>query len=704
MEESMVHRTAFAILPLVISVLFAGPPASAVCSDGAYTVEADTRVIEPEDYFDLASIDSCAVSFSGRYAVWQETRWGNDNEGKLRDLWLTDLDSGAIRRLSFGGLGAGDPVWDPGERWIYVSGNRQRGGETEPPWDGSTQVWRIPLAGGEPFPVTRVENGIGLFRLAVDGRSLFYTSAEEIREEAWKELRTAFPDLQYGHGVSQLDAVWRLDLANWRSRRILAAEQVIHDLAPSPDLTRLALITTSDEELIFKEGWSQVEVLCLDNGDRTTITGPRWREDHPTPFGWLEEIDWSADSDVLAFGISYDGYASRIYLAEWEEGDVSLRRLQLPPEVMFAGGLTWCGSGRSLCYLGESRARIRVQAVDDLRSGSPGRHRTLTPGDVVVESFGIAAAGHPLVAVAGGPEAFPDLHLYNDDGSHRMLTTVNPQAETWGLPRLSIFSWIGADDDQVEGILELPPGYTAEDGPLPLIVELHGGPTSATRYRLRYWIYGRTLMASRGYALFSPNYHGSTGYGEAFLEKLVGRENEIEVTDIITGIEALVRKGIADPERVGVMGWSNGGYLTNCLITERPSLFKAASSGAGVLDMVIQWGLEDTPGHVINYMRGLPWEQADAYRHGSPLFRLERVRTPTLIHVGGADPRVPPAHSRALYRALHHYLHVPAELVIYPGEAHSLARREHRLAKMKWDLAWFEKYLPLDSGGGSAGE
>jgi dipeptidyl aminopeptidase/acylaminoacyl peptidase len=200
-------------------------------------------------------------------------------------------------------------------------------------------------------------------------------------------------------------------------------------------------------------------------------------------------------------------------------------------------------------------------------------------------------------------------------------------------------------------------------------------------------------MASKGFALFSPNYHGSTGYGDEFIAKLIGRENEIEVTDILTGIDALIERGIADPERIGVMGWSNGGYLTNCVITAAPDRFKAASSGAGVLDMVIQWGTEDTPGHVINYMNGLPWEQPDQYRRSSPLYELHKVRTPTIIHVGDSDPRVPPAHSKALYRAMRHYLDVPSELVIYPGEGHGLSTHENRLAKMKWDLAWFERYL-----------
>ena len=199
-------------------------------------------------------------------------------------------------------------------------------------------------------------------------------------------------------------------------------------------------------------------------------------------------------------------------------------------------------------------------------------------------------------------------------------------------------------------------------------------------------------MAAKGYALLSPNYRGSTGYGDKFMTDLIGRENDIDVEDILKGVDALVERGIADPERLGVMGWSNGGFLANALIT-KTDRFKAASTGAGVLDMVIQWGTEDTPGHVVNYMQGLPWATPDAYRSASPVYDLHKVRTPTLIHVGGNDARVPPANARALYRALRYYLDVPVELIVYPGEGHGLTTYENRKGKMEWDLAWFDRYL-----------
>jgi len=649
--------------------------------------------IVPEDYFEIGSVNACAVSPGGQYAAYVESRWGTGKEGRQNDLWRVELGSGERLRLTFDGFGAGHPVWDPSGLWIYFTGRNKRSGEEKPPYDGSLQVWRIAPTGGEPFPITRIEDGIGRFELARSGVTLYYTTRDETYAEEWQDLRKKYADLLYGHGITDLNAVWRLDLESWRAEEVLAAERVIREISLSPDERWLAMITTEDEELIFKEGWSRVELLELASGEKTVITQEGWREDHPSPYGWLDELAWSRDNAALAFTLSFDGYATRIYTATVDRAIWSLQRVTPPGIIHCDGGLTWRGDSRTLCYRGEEMGRIRIYGTEDVLSGKQGNTKELVRGDVVIGPFSFDDSGKKLVVSLETTTHLNDICVVDKSGHPRRVTNLNPQVDRWKLPQIEHISWTGADGDEVHGILELPTDYEPSTGALPLIVELHGGPTSSSKYRLRLWIYGRALMAANGYALFSPNYRGSIGYGDEFIAQLIGRENEIEVTDILTGIDALIDRGIADPDRIGVMGWSNGGYLTNCLITAAPDRFQAASSGAGVLDMVIQWGTEDTPGHVINYMEGLPWEQADNYRNGSPLYQLHKVRTPTLIHVGGSDPRVPPAHSKALYRALRHYLDVPTELVIYPGEGHGLSTHENRLAKMEWDLAWFERYL-----------
>jgi dipeptidyl aminopeptidase/acylaminoacyl peptidase len=320
-----------------------------------------------------------------------------------------------------------------------------------------------------------------------------------------------------------------------------------------------------------------------------------------------------------------------------------------------------------------------------------------TPGDVVVQAFSFSTDGRRAAVVMASPTAFEDIYLveigdeFKDQPRLTRLTEANPQTTTWKLPKLSVVSWKAPDGTPVEGVLELPADHK-EGQKLPLIVEIHGGPTSATYFGLQYWIYGRTLLPAKGYAVLSPNYRGSTGYGDKFLTDLLGRENDLDVKDILAGVDAMVQRGIADPERLGVMGWSNGGYLTNCIISTT-TRFKAASSGAGIVDTVMEWGANDEPAYSIALKKGFPWSAPENYRKASPTYALDKVRTPTLIHVGGADERCPPIHSRMLYRALKEYDKVPCELLVYPGEPHGLTKYKNRKAKMEWDLAWFDRYV-----------
>jgi len=277
------------------------------------------------------------------------------------------------------------------------------------------------------------------------------------------------------------------------------------------------------------------------------------------------------------------------------------------------------------------------------------------------------------------------------------IPIVNPNAHTqeWKIPKVEHITWKAPDGTEVGGILELPPDYKKGDK-LPLVVGLHGGPTTSTKAELSYDPHnGRLYFAAHGYAAFFPNYRGSTGYGDKFVTDLIGHENDIEVKDILAGIQHLIKEGIADPERIGVMGWSNGGYLTNCLITlkDSPVKFKAASSGAGILDTVAEWGFNDEPAYAMVFKKGLPWEQPDLYRKTSPTYGIGNVTTPTLIHVGANDERCPPGHSKMLYRALKEYKKVPTELIVYPNQPHGLQKLSYRKAKMEWDLAWFDKYV-----------
>ncbi|UCE60800.1 MAG: S9 family peptidase [Phycisphaerales bacterium] len=679
--QSLFWRRAFAAILVVFS--------AAALADDAPVRDHD---IEPEDYFKVGLITSSVASPDGELVAYTELRWNPPKGGRKTDLWVVDAATKQNKRLTFERGNDRSPTWSPDGQYIYFSGSRKRAEETKPPYNGKRQVWRISPAGGDLLAITREKDGVSDFELSSDGSTVYYTTSKEEVDEEWENLRSKYSDLEYGHGVTEFSQVFKLDLATWHKEKVLYDKRVIGEMDVSPDQGRIAMITKPDETLLTNEGWSRVDVYDVATKETTVLTPDGWRDDHPSPYGWVNGLDWSADGNVLAFGVGYDGYPSEVYVMEWPDGKASLRKLERPSRVSLnEGTLHWRGSSRDLCLSGDERARTRVYCFESVANGQQGDFTTIADGDIATHAFSFPKSGDPLVITISTTTHPRDVFLVPKPDEYVRLTRVNPQVDTWKLPQISIVSWKGANGDEVEGILELPYDYKPGK-PLPMVVELHGGPTTSTLYRLRLWIYGRALMPAKGYALLSPNYHGSTGYGDDFMTALIGRENDIEVEDILTGVDAMIERGIADPDRLGVMGWSNGGFLTNSVITQSDR-FKAASSGAGVLDMVIQWGTEDTPGHVVNYMQGLPWDAADAYRKASPIYDLHKVCTPTIIHVGGADARVPAAHSRGLYRALRHYLNVPVELVVYPGEGHGLTKYQSRLAKMEWDLAWFDRYL-----------
>jgi len=650
------------------------------------------HTLVPEDYFTLGTITGVAASPDGKYIAYTETRWEPPEEKRNTDLWAVEVATKEVHRLTFDRAADSSPKWSPDSKYIYFTSGRKRAGEEKPPYDGKGQVWRVSVDGGEPQAVTRVKDGVGLYDLSGDGKALYYTTSEESVDDAWKDLKKEYKELEYGHGVTKFSKVWKLDLVNWRTKKLVDEKRVIMALDVSPDERRIAMVTKPDTTQLTAEGWSRVDVYDAATEKVSVVSTDGWRKDHESPYGWIDTVKIAADGDAVAWTVSFDGYPSRLYVAEWAGAEPSVTEVKRPEGVTVSGTIQWRGASRDLCFLGEDHARARVYSITSVRDGRQGRDQILTQGDVVVHGYSFPKDGSPMALSMSRPAHDRDIFTVPSSDKYERLTNVNPQMETWKLPQISIATWKGANGDSVEGILELPPDYKEGDGPLPMVVEIHGGPTAATLYQFRFWIYGRALMPAKGYAVLSPNYRGSTGYGDKFMVELVGHENDIEVKDILAGVDAMVERGIADENRLAVMGWSNGGFLTNCLITQT-NRFKAASSGAGVLDQVIQWGTEDTPGHVINYMENLPWSNPEAYRSGSPLYNLHKVTTPTLIHVGQNDERVPAAHARALHRALFHYLDVPTELIVYPDEGHGLTTYTHRKAKMDWDVAWFAKYL-----------
>ncbi|MBY6187465.1 S9 family peptidase [Marinobacter hydrocarbonoclasticus] len=651
--------------------------------------------ITPEDYFTIAHPSGLAISADGKHAAWVQSYWDKESDGQKRDLWRMDLPGGTPERLTFTEENEGAPQFSEDGRFLYFLKAEKRSEEAKAPYNGKSQIFRLNIATGEAVPVTREKEGVSQFALGPNGLALWYTGNKEYRnEDPFAALRSAHGAPEYGHGTVTVNPLYRLDLSSYRTELVLDDNKVVWGFDISPDGNRIARVITDDNELVHLEGWSDISVHDRAQNRSWNLPDTAWRAQAPSPYGWLMQPRWSPDGERLAFRIDYDGYPGQLFVTGLNADGYVVGQLDLARsgDVTLNGdNIAWRPQSDEICYRGSEHGRVRLYCTE-VDGTEQGDTRTLTDGDFVVGGYAFSAKGRDLALTHNGLDHFYEIYSGRVGKTPVRRTDINPQVAQWQLPQISILRWTAPDGSPVEGILELPPGYNKSDGPLPLVVQIHGGPTAATPYALQHRTYGRSTFAAKGWALLSPNYRGSTGYGDTFLVDLVGKEHDIEVADIVAGVDKLIADGLVDGDKLAVMGWSNGGYLTNALISTTDR-FKAASSGAGVWDQRLQWMLEDTPGHVINFMQGLPWEQPEAYDHGSSLSHAASIKTPTVIHMGENDERVPAPHAKGLYRTLKTYLDVPTELLIYPGEGHGLTTYQHKLAKMQWDLAWFEHYV-----------
>jgi dipeptidyl aminopeptidase/acylaminoacyl peptidase len=276
------------------------------------------------------------------------------------------------------------------------------------------------------------------------------------------------------------------------------------------------------------------------------------------------------------------------------------------------------------------------------------------------------------------------------------LTDANPQVKDLSLAEYENVTWKSTDGQTIEGILIYPLNY--EQGKrYPLIVQIHGGPASAYTHSFSgsYGTY-TNVFAANGYALFQPNYRGSSGYGEKFRMEIAGAYFRQAFDDIMTGVDYLIQRGIADPDKLGMMGWSAGGHWSNWTLVSTDR-FKAISTGAGAVNWISLYAQTDEQDTREFYFKGKPYDNWDHYLDVSPLKYIKKAKTPTLIHFGEKDRRIPKPQGDELHMALKK-LGVPTEFIVYPEMPHGLENPRYQLVKMEAEFAWFEKWIKGKEG------
>ncbi len=605
--------------------------------------------------------DGSAVAYVVSIADAGAGRWTSD-------LWLVtrpkQASAGTPRQLTFQPGRDFSPRWSPDSRWLAFLSVRGEGTRA--------QIYLLPIAGGEARALTQEPQGVQRFAWARDGQSLYYLAVEPPPK----------PDPQAGQVQVEDEGraparLWQVAVATGEKRRVLAGDFHISDFALSPDgnFILYAAAPTS-----YFNDWPRTE-LFLVQADGAVPARQLTRN------GWGEaDFVWRPDSTGFLFLSEAEAaFSQRVPQSALFYFDLARFEVRgLLPD--FPGAVEqadWLDNETVLLVAGHGVAQHLYRLA--FRSG---KLEAVTSGAAVDAGLSFSRATQRIAFTRSTPERPADIWLHEVGGEPRALTDHNPQVRELALGRYQVVRWKASDDVEVEGIVYTPGG----PGPWPLVTLIHGGPAAAEMANFAASA-GRPvhLLTALGCAVFLPNYRGSTNYGAAFAARSVGDRNGRDAQDIEEGIDALIARSIADPKRLALMGWSAGGVLTNWLIANNPR-YRAASTGAGVADWTFQYFLSDYTFGSDYYLGGTPWEKQGFYWERSPLRLAAQVRTPTLVHSGANDERVPIAHTRAWYRALKAF-GVATRFVVYGGEPHTLQQLAHQRRKLEEDLTWFRQYL-----------
>jgi len=642
-----------------------------------------------DDVVNLELASDFEVSPDGAWVVWVKSRPDSEKDSHVSDLYLTSLGEEREIRLTRSADNDCSPRWRPdGRRIAFLSTRKVEGGGDV----SGAQVWLIDPAGGEAWRLTGLQHGVGALAWLDDERLLVLAREDRsLREQRLKERKDDTIVVEdEGHFTPY--RLFELTVEGNRLRRL--SDNVL-------PIRRFAL---------SHNGRYAIAVQATSPHDADPAVKPKYFL-HDLQEGSSVEIFEDPLFYPFAFAWALDDsgfYFQRMHTSDYVNagpGAEFLYRFDLESmeyeQVPLAHD--W-GLGRGFGV-------TRDGFVASLAAGAYMRFARYTRGEdgwsrewIEHEeednlfSLTLGADGETALAVFSAADSLPRLMSGRLEGARlaelRRFTRINTHLDNKRLSLAEVVSWTGALGDEVEGVLYYPHDYE-EGRRYPLVLMIHGGPTGVDTDSFREsWSAYPNLMAGKGAFVLRPNYHGSGNYGQAWAESLRERYYELEIPDILNGVRHLVDEGLVDPDRLGVMGWSNGAILAIQLIVESPEMFRVAAPGAGEVNWISDYGnCAFGPTFDNYYFGGPPWERPEYYVERSPYFRLDRVRTPTIIFFGTRDTNVPTEQGWETFRALQLLGNAPVRFLLFPGEPHGLRKLSHKRRKMREEIAWFERYL-----------
>ena len=625
-----------------------------------------------DDLLNLKRVASPALSPDGKWVAYtiRETNW--EANAYETEIWMASADSGDAHQLTNADKSSLQPAWSPDSRTLAFVSDR----------DGKRQLYRIDISGGEAEKLTGVEEGVTNFQWAPDGKSIAFTALEpatepmKAREKRWGDVKLEDEDQRYTH-------LHVLDLATRKTRPLTTGPFVVGSFDWSPDGLRIAFDHRASSDA-GEGGSADISLVEVASGTRTAVVAQAGPDSNPR---------WSPDGARLAFVSSmakpFFFYENSV-IAVVSPGSPTVTSLtdafdEDPSLVDWTpGGLVFSASQRT------------ATAVFTLDPASKAIRRHQPAETWIATQFSLSADGARAAFVAAGPTDFADVFVgpVSELGSARRVSDTRAQIAGWPAHTREVIRWKSQDGAEIEGVLHKPADFQAGRR-YPLLVVIHGGPTGISRpvpYTNYVGTYPIDGFLNRGALVLEPNYRGSAGYGAKFRALNVRNLGIGDAWDVLSGIDHLVSRGLVDRERVGSMGWSQGGYISAFLTTRHGARFRAISVGAGISDWMTYYVNTDIHPFTRQYLKATPWDDPKIYADTSPMTYIKQAKAPTLIQHGDQDARVPVPNAFQLYQGLRDQ-NVPVRLSLFKGFGHGLTKPKANRAAMEQNWEFFAKYI-----------
>jgi dipeptidyl aminopeptidase/acylaminoacyl peptidase len=637
--------------------------------------------ITPEQTLDRRAIGDLEFSPDGSRLVFTVTE-PVKGTARARAIWMLDVASGRTRPLTFSGKSDGSPRWAPDGGAIAFTSDRE----------GPSQLYRLPMRGGEAEKLTDRKDAIGAFRWSPDGTRIALMMTEP-KPEARLGRERDKDDSRVVDKDDRRARVWMLDVASRALTQVTTVNWRIGQIEWLPGGDRLVAAASANPA---SDQWNErVYTIDVRDGRFTEISAPRG------PMGTLAV---SPDGKTIAYvGARLDGPdAHDVFVLPLAGG--AARNLTASSLDKPVSQPKWIDNQVLAVHVARGFASTlalvdgggRAQVIDNI-GVNPSTFTRASTGTWAYVGETATKAPELWIKMA---DANP-MSRRLKDSPPRVVTTVNQQWASMPVVAPEFVKYKSFDGVEIEAALLLPstaarPSQGRDRGaerpapqPMPFIVLVHGGPTGRWSDSFEPW--GQLLVA-RGYAVLYPNVRGSTGYGQRFVEMNRADWGGGDFKDVMAGVDWAIARGIADRSRLGIGGWSYGGYMAAWAVTQT-TRFKAAVSGAPVIDMASEFGTENGSAYD-EWFYGTPYEKdrLDGFIKSSPMTFVKNAKTPTLLLQGEDDTTDPIGQSQQFYRGLKRY-GVDADLVLYPREPHGLREEKHLIDRLTRILAWYDTYL-----------